>query len=114
MVANVAVNILLFYFTIVSQFPDCVSASASGLAAHFRPGSLRLNSPVTRLIEILIQYQISIHNRFVFFVSPRYGAVFGLVTAAILFKDLDSGTRQTSSIFTQNSPVSDLKKLTSV
>ena len=47
LVANVALNILLFYFTIVSQFADCVSASASGLAAHSRPGSLRLNSPVT-------------------------------------------------------------------
>ena len=30
-------------------------------------------------------------------ISARYGAVFGLVTAAILFRNLDSGTRQASS-----------------
>ena len=30
--------------------------------------------------------------------SARYGAVFGLVTAAILFKHLDSGSRHTTRI----------------
>ena len=31
-------------------------------------------------------------------ILSRYGAVFGLVTAAILFKHLDSGTRQVMAV----------------
>ena len=72
---------------------DCVPEITSGLVAHFGPRSLRINAFVFSFdILFLCMFSLWCYSR-LFLIMSRYGAVFGLVTAAILFKHLDSGTR---------------------
>ena len=82
---------------------DRVPETASGLVAHFGPWSLRSNASVFPCnIFFLLNCPFGVIHIRMFVLDnvilSRYGAVFGLVTAAILFKHLDSGTRQVMAV----------------